>query len=109
MSKMNLNFSDIGDSPEKPPASVAREIAKEAGAAEGFTQRVQPPTAVAEILASTRAKSPIVQLNLRLRQETRDAIQAAYEREAEHNRAIRSIGEFMELVFNEWQEGRTKT
>ena len=116
MSKdMNLDFSSIAETPQakpKPDSAHVKEVARQAGAAEGFTDRQSKAAAPLTQHATgmvphvRHLRPPMVQMNLKVPETVRSAFMEAYDKEMASNRAIRSLGDFLDLVFTEWQEGR---
>lgn len=97
--RMDLDFASIPTVTEgRPDKATAKRIATEAGSAEGFTNRTAP---AAPTLSPRRR--PNIQLNLKVPEEFRDEFQAAFVAESAEDRSIRSAGEFMVKVFNEWK------
>jgi hypothetical protein len=118
---MNLDFSNLAAAaPQapRPSADQVKALAREAGAAEGFTDRApaaEPvsdakPTRVAPPGSVLRQlRPPMVQMNIKVPEGVRSAFVEEMEREAATNRAIRSAGDFLELILTEWKKERTPT
>lgn len=105
MSKaMDLSFDDL-PKPEpaaKPDRATARRIAAAAGSAEGFTERTAPKPA--PVVMSRRTNH--IQMNLKVPEEFRQEFQAAFLEVSARDRSIRSAGEFLMAIFEEWKQGR---
>lgn len=78
-------------------ADSVRRIAKDAGAADGFTDRLIPKPVLRE---------PTVQINAKVPADFRDRFMAALAEETARNRAVRSIGDFLMVIFEEWEARR---
>jgi hypothetical protein len=99
MSKtLDLSFDELGaPSAPKPSAEVVKRVAKEAGAAEGYTDRVAPKAVLRE---------PTVQINAKVPADFRDRFMTALAEETARNRAVRSIGDFLMVLFEDWEARR---
>ncbi len=105
MSKaMDLDFSDLPktEPAAKPDRATARRIAAAAGSAEGFTGRTAPKPA--PVVMSRRTNH--IQMNLKVPEEFRQEFQAAFLEVSAQDRSIRSAGEFLMKIFEDWKQGR---
>lgn len=93
--KINLDFGDIAvRQDERPTSAQIKAVAGRAGSAEGFTDRGASPK---------KQRIVTVQLNLKVPVDFRNRFMARVEEETENNRAIRSAGEFLVMVFEQWE------
>lgn len=99
-SKMDLDFTGLPrrETPAAEKAAV-RKVASDAGTAEGFTSR----TAVKPGVSLKRGN---VQLNLKVPPEFRNELFEAFAEASAEDRSIRSPGEFLVRIFNEWKAGK---
>jgi hypothetical protein len=92
--KINLDFGDIAvRQDERPTPAQIKAVAGQAGSAEGFTDRAPSP----------KKRIVTVQLNLKVPVDFRNRFMARVEQETDNNRAIRSAGEFLVMVFEQWE------
>ena len=99
--KINLDFGDIvSDQKDRPTYAQVKAVAGTTGIAEGFTTRA----------VSQKKQRPItIQLNLKVPVDFKNRFMEMAEIEIENNRAIRSAGEFLVMVFEQWfQQNSTR-
>lgn len=94
--KINLDFGDIvSEQINRPTHAQIKAVAGATGIAEGFTTRAT---------LRKRTRPITVQLNLKVPIEFRDRFMARADLETADNRAIRSAGEFLVMVFEQWEQ-----
>ncbi len=109
--KIDLGFGDLpASTAPKPDRAVLKQVAEEAGAAEGFTPRQsqQPaPPPVAPVRAPAPVRRPKnEQLHLKVSTEFRNEFMAAYAELAERDLSIRSAGDFVVTLFAAWKASK---
>jgi hypothetical protein len=94
--KINLDFGDIvTDQKELLSHAQVKAVADTTGIAEGFTTRA---------VSLKKQRQITVQLNLKVPVDFRNRFMERSEIEIEKNRAIRSAGEFLVMVFEQWSQ-----
>jgi hypothetical protein len=98
--KINLDFGDIvSEQKDRLTHAQVKAVAGTTGIAEGFTTRA----------ISQKKQRPItVQLNLKVPVDFRNRFMERAELEIENNRSIRSAGEFLVMVFEQWSQQNSK-
>ncbi|MBW4035312.1 MAG: hypothetical protein HIU90_07555 [Proteobacteria bacterium] len=97
--KINLDFGDIvSEQKDRPTHAQIKAVAGATGVAEGFTTRG---------ISHKKQRPLTVQLNLKVPVDFKDRYMARADLEIDNNRAIRSAGEFLVMVFEQW-EGKSR-